>query len=249
MSELIIGLVAEGKTDHIVLRHLLAAHCRTAAPDLTLKFNDLQPNPDGTSGYPDGGWKQVLKWCRSFTPDKRRASFLKRYRPRFADGLDAKRCHVILVHMDADICEQIGNKTAATPVPDATSAPQDRGGFIHQVLTEWLWPNGETPDADHLTAPAVESVETWLVAALAAPPVAQPEALKDALQRLVAIDYRLTGKPAQAGKKEVKKNDDNYERLSAAAAPNVGAVAANCPHFASLAAAVSNAGPATPPQA
>jgi hypothetical protein len=232
MTELRIGVVAEGPTDQIVLRHLLTAYCRNVRPDITPVFKDLQPNPDGTSsGSPEGGWSQVYRWCLNNPPPAREALFIGR--DLFGSGLDNQKHDLILVHMDSDICEMIGASSSIRPVPDATSSPERRGTFIRKTLLEWLWPDDTTPDERHVPAPAVEVIEAWLVAALSEDE--QPETSKDIPRRLIEVDYRSRGKVAPVAAKGFRKRSLRYEDISTRSAANVARVVATCPHFRSLA--------------
>lgn len=228
MTELRIGVVAEGPTDQIVLRHLLTAYCKGVHPDITPVFKDLHPNRDGTSSSsPEGGWTTVYGWCLDNKPAERKIRYLTR--DLFAGGLDEKQCDLILVHMDSDISEEVGDKSTAIPVPDATSTPEQRGDFIRKTLLEWLWPEGSIPDGRHIAAPAVEAVETWLVAALSEDE--RPEASKNILRRLIEVDYASRGRVAPEKAKGIRKKPDRYETLSAHCAGKVTQIADRCPHF------------------
>lgn len=236
MTVIRIGLVAEGITDQVVLENLVGAYFRTARPDVTLQFKNLQPSPDGTSGDKEGGWELVYKWCLNNTPEIRRSQFFGG--GLFADDMDALECDLILVHLDADICGVIGDKSHLPPLADAATA-EDKGVYLSNTIHLWLWPSGEAEDDRHYTAPAVESVETWLVAALSED--ASPESNQTVLRRLVEIDFGLKGKECPPEAKKINKSKNNYIRVARKAAENVATLPARCPHFGYLASSLSEA--------
>lgn len=231
MSALRIGIVAEGSTDQVVLKELLTAYFRHRAPDRVPEFHNLQPGEERNFGIRDGGWTQVYKWCLRNPPQERHGLFTGR--KLFAGAVDSQSCDVVVVHLDADICEKIGAKSPVTPVPTPESTPEERGKFIRDTLWHWLWPEGSTPDDRHFPAPAVEAVEAWLVAGLTDDP--EPEANRDILRRLAEADFALRGKPVPDEARQVQKKPGNYQRLAQHAAPNVTRIAQRCPHFAALA--------------
>ncbi len=56
------GLIAEGPTDHRVLKNILVGHFDD--PDLTVR--PLQPLLDATDAFQrQGGWTQVIAYCQS----------------------------------------------------------------------------------------------------------------------------------------------------------------------------------------
>lgn len=82
------GLISEGPSDFVVIRHVLAG--LLATPDVTL--NALQPITDATGGLKTpGGWVEVLRFCGS---SRFEAAF------QFNDYL--------IVQIDADVCEERG---------------------------------------------------------------------------------------------------------------------------------------------
>lgn len=226
MTALRIGLVAEGKTDQIVLSALLGAWCEAAG--ITAEFHDLQPSANATAGSSvHGSWTQVYAWCLRNPPSERGKYFLNE-----GPFSISPRYDLIVVHMDADICGEIRGKSSVQPVPSMEDGPEARGRFIHHTLLEWLWPDGATADGRHLPVPAVEAIEAWLVAALSGD-ADMPEADQDILRRLWVIDLR--GRPVPDGARRMKKDPTRYRRLADRAAAAVADVAAKCPHFKGLA--------------
>lgn len=232
MTELRIGVVAEGPTDQIVLRHLLKAYCESARSDIIPIFKDLQPNSDRTSsGSSEGGWREVYRWCRNNPPEARDALFSGP--GLFDNDLDDQRHDIILVHMDSDIIAEIGASSSVTPVPTETSTPEQRGTFIRKTLLEWLWPDGAIPDTRHIPAPVVEAIEAWLVAALSDDE--QPEAVKTVKRRFIEVYYQSMGRIAPANAMKLKNPRDRYEQAALRCTANIAKVAERCPHFRSLA--------------
>jgi len=232
MTDLRIGVVAEGPTDQIVMRHLLTAYCKVVRPDIKPIFKDLHPVTDRTSsGSSEGGWTMVYQWCLNNPPLARQSQFAGA--GLFDGDMDGLTCDIILVHMDADICERIRDKSDVKPVPDATAPPAERGDFIRKTILGWLWPTGSEPDDRHIPAPAVEAVEAWLVAAMADDP--EPEAVTDILLRLLEVDCLSRGRPFPKDGKAIRKSRVRYEDIARRCAGNVARVAERCPHFLSLA--------------
>lgn len=228
-----IGIVAEGGGDSITIKHLVSAYFQKKYEGkCDIEFKSVQPYVDNTSlsGYSAGGWEQVYKWCLNNPPEYRSTSLFGQ--PLFADGMDEQNYSALIIHMDADICEVIGNKSDVEPVPTAADPAEVRGLFIENVLTKWLWPHGEdVEDLRHVVAPAVESIEAWLVAGLCEDEV-DPENHADIQRKLAELDYSVVRKRSiPKGIKCTSKSAANFERLARFAAPNVGRIVEYCPHF------------------
>lgn len=230
MTALRIGLVAEGHTDLVVIEVLLTEYYKRFRNDVALTFRNLQPSPDRTSGHSEGGWELVYKWCLSNPPDERRTQFLGQ--GLFANDMDGLSCDIIIVHMDADICEKVGDKSTVAPAPTPMSPPEERGAFIRKTILEWLWPDGEEPDGRHIPAPAVEATETWLVAGLTQEP--HPEAIKNILHHLLFADSALRKVAVPKEGKKIRKSPRNYRRVARASACNITEIIERCPHFLTL---------------
>jgi hypothetical protein len=176
----------------------------------------------------------VYKWCLNNPPHTRKSDFFGG--GLFADEMDALLCDVIVVHMDADICYVIGDKSRLDPISPPLSAAE-KGKYITETIFHWLWPSGTAEDDRHLVAPAVESTETWLVAALSDD--ADPETNPAVLRRLVEIDFAMKGRECPKEAKKISKSASKYKAISRLAAENVDSVIEKCPHFRSLADAIS----------
>ncbi|AFO91545.1 hypothetical protein [Phaeobacter inhibens] len=159
-----IGIVCEGQTDFIAIERLVGLSFR--ARDIDVSFVSLQPPVDNTRA--GAGWPQVLRWIEKNPIGQRNVQHFGR--GLFAKDLSAKRCDAILFQMDTDIIgeQSFENKVrndgyaAATP-----SEPRQRAVFIADVLAHYLdYSNlDSTLQRKHFLFPAVESTETWCIAA------------------------------------------------------------------------------------
>ncbi len=160
-----IGVVCEGLTDWHAIRYFLGNSMSSAG--FSVEFVQLQSEPDATS--PAGGWTSVLTWLDNNPPDSRVLRF-------FAGGLFGGECarkplDGILVQLDSDI---LGNGSFDTHVlrryaytvvnPEAAEQRADEVRNVLRLAARL----SEMTEADvsrHVLAPAVESTETWCVAA------------------------------------------------------------------------------------
>lgn len=235
MRNIKIGLVAEGPSDCVVISELLGKYLRNVCPeDVQITFKNFQPYVDNTSksGYSEGGWSMVYKWCLANPPEERVSSYFSE--GLFADDMDEFHCSGIVVHMDSDICEEIRDKSPVLPIPEAASSSLVRGKFIYEVLLNWLWPDHPVNDPRYIIAPAVESTEAWLVAGLSDD--AEVEANLDIQKRLAELDYVVVrGRPAPPNIKKPNKTVRNFENICSVASVNIERIFANCAHFQSAA--------------
>lgn len=159
-----IGVVCEGPTDYLAIRSFLGQSLAANGVDAT--FIPLQPNPD--EGQRHGGWTKVYTWLTNIEPEARAR---KHFKGLFSGSLDAKKCDVILIHLDADIVDDPAfRKLAAkdeTVMALDLNKPEARGSFIGASIR--LWAGIESLcNADrsrHVIAPAVECIEAWCIAA------------------------------------------------------------------------------------
>lgn len=162
-----IGVVCEGPTDYFAIVQFMGHALKKAG--IAAHFIDLQPEMDRTQ--PQAGWGFVEIWLK----DNPVAVRMRRYLGGglFDDELDAKVCDLFLVQMDSDVLEEEGfrkhlkHKYGYSITDLSKSTPADRGAEIWQIL--WLWsglgPCTEAERKRHVLVPAVESTETWCVAA------------------------------------------------------------------------------------
>src|SRR5207244_2988925 len=86
-GNMLIGIVAEGKTDRAVLEAIMLG--AWAGLDEPLDFTPLQPPPDDPGAH--AGWGLVFDWLRG---ERYREAF------RFIDRL--------IIHVDTDVCDDQG---------------------------------------------------------------------------------------------------------------------------------------------
>ncbi|ELX11844.1 hypothetical protein Jab_1c04320 [Janthinobacterium sp. HH01] len=232
MKDIKIGVVAEGPSDRIAIENLLRAYFRHKnIKKSELSFKSVQPYVDNTSksGFSEGGWLWVYKWCVANPIEERESKYFSA--GLFADDMDEFSCSALLVHMDADICEEIRDLTDLKPVPTKEDGAQMRGDFISGTLNQWLWPTGPVIDARYIVAPAVESIEAWLVAGLSAEDH-EPETNVEIQKRLAHLDYLVVKKrPIPQNIKKPDKSVNNFNKISMTASENVARIAEKCPHF------------------
>ncbi len=230
MRQIKIRIVAEGKTDQLSIKELVTAYfAELHEIDFDIEFVEEQPTSDRTS---DGGWGMVYKWCLSNQPQERNAVYFGS--GLFADDMGGLTCDALLIHLDSDVCESIGDLTSISPVPSRTDTPETRGMFIKRVIEEWLWPDGDDRTENHIVVPAVESVEAWLVAGLSDDDLS-PETNHDIQKRLAELDHivvRRTAVPTTLTKP--KKSIANYKKILAVAKQKPRQIADRCPHFRTM---------------
>lgn len=230
MTKARIRIIAEGKTDQLVIEELAATYLvEHEALGVDIEFIAEQPTTDKTCG---GGWEMVYKWCLSNSLQERESTYFGS--GLFAGDLDAMACDALLIHMDSDVCERIGDKTTVAPVPDRSDSAAVRGAFIRKVLEEWLQLSESQQRNRHVVVPAVESVESWLVAGLSHEDV-DPESNHSVQRRLAELDHLLVrGTPVPEDIKGPKKTPENYRKILAVAKKNTVRIANTCPHFKSM---------------
>lgn len=144
--------------------------------------------------------------------------------------------NALIIHMDTDHCENKGfqNVSKVDPEEFTLSNPVDRGKYVEAVLADWLWPDGHEGN-DHawiILAPAVEAIETWLLAGLT--DESQPEGIKKPVLALLTWDYDKRKQPMPPNAKKMSKTPERYKKFANQAAKNIDNVKEKCPHFAAL---------------
>lgn len=235
MTSVRIGIVAEGPSDLVVIRTLLGKYFQIKGiPNVELSFVNLQPHIDNTSksGYSEGGWLMVYKWCLANPPQLRNSIFFEK--PIFAGDMDAFHVAGIVVHIDADICSELSDLFPGKELPANPCAPEIRGEYVKSALASWLWSDGGEIDGRHILCPAVESTEAWLVAGLS--DEANPEAIEDVQRLLAQLDYSVVkGKVPPEKIKKPNKKIENYRNIAAVASIEVERIAERCKHFRDVA--------------
>lgn len=165
MSDLRIGLVAEGETDYVIIEAALKAIL-----PIPFVMNLLQP--DKTYPKTGGGWCGVNKWCSAYKA--RGASSLK-------TDTTLQRFDLIILHVDADIaeknyadCGKVWSSDSAhnkwTPLPTANlpCPPVHTAiNIVSKAILSWL---GITAlDACTVLCIPSKASEAWLIAAAFSP--------------------------------------------------------------------------------
>lgn len=235
-----IGVVLEGELDELVFDKLVPAAVKTIS---SKNLVTLQPTIDKTSdkGQIDGGWTGVMKWCLGNAPELRRG-IVKNNGLFESDDPENLRYNALLIHLDSDICKNHGfqKNSGVNPGGFNLNSSKGRGKYIAATLTKWLWPEGDDHNDSSWTvfAVAVESVETWLIAAIS--DEANPEEIRDPLSKLKKIykEQKIGGSSRKDQK--FRKHSDTYQKIAVKAAKETKAIADKCPHFSLLVNSVSD---------
>lgn len=220
-----VGVVCEGRTDFPAITEFFGAYLCELGVDA--KFMPLFPQMDNTRS--GGGWANVLIWL-SKNPSNVR---INKYFGGgiFGGDLATEPLDVILIHLDADVVEDNSFKKYVEKNYEFKFGPcltaGDRGGIISTVLNM-------AADVDalsladrrrHLVATAVESTETWCVAAYS--PEQQDweslrgndlvnlfmKALEASESRVVQDVYQNVNKNYHRRNAFCKKHASNYDRI------------------------------------
>lgn len=133
-----VGIVAEGNTDHVVLRAFLTD---ILGPDTI--FEAIQPS--ASRSFDHGGWTEVRRWCVDNGPDL--ADIMR--------AVEGAELQYLVVHLDADVGRELN---IAKPCPPPTDACTE----LRARVADWL---GSLPNYVVVATPA-QKTEAWLVAAL-----------------------------------------------------------------------------------
>ena len=231
-----IGVVCEGPTDALAIEKFLRASLKDRG--ITPVFVPIQPKNDRTKP-PAGGWTEVLNWLRKNPPKSRIANYLSG--GLFDDGLSAKRCDVLVFQMDSDILSECSfqNWTRKTLGYDVTDSPDpiQRGNEIRSIIG--IAGDFEELSQDkltrHIPAPAVESTETWCVAAVRTLSD-DPERLKgaDLCQEFMTALHRSEDRVIQSYTRIDKSPDRRRRFCKKHAAGGFRCVESQCRHYREL---------------
>lgn len=220
---LVVGVVAEGPTDVVVLAEYLSTWLQGLDDSATLEVRPLQPVVDATSGrLGDGGWTLVKAWCENNPPEARPTDL---FEPLFEGEPPVD---VLLVQLDGDV---IGDYTAAyadITVPQYPDA-EARGSIVELILERWLWSSTERRHADphaerHCLVATVRALETWIVAGLD-PSIPEPEEIENPEQELLNLE---PGLPTRHGR--LRKHRGRWWRLARKTRNQLEHIKAVCPH-------------------
>ena len=224
---LVVGVVAEGPTDVVVLDEYLSTWIQGLDDSATLEVRPLQPAVDATSGrFGDGGWTLVKAWCER-NPSEARTTDL--FQPLFEGQPPVD---VLLVQLDGDVIDDY-----AAPYPDI-SVPQDadaaaRGAIVQLILERWLWNATERRHADphagqHCLVATVRALETWIVAGLD-PAIPEPEEIENPERELMRLEPGL--RTRRDGRvRRLRKNRPEWLTLAERTRTELDHIKSVCPH-------------------
>ncbi len=133
------ALIAEGPSDHVVLKYFLAAYFQ----DPNIVANPVQPS----SALIPGGWTEVLRCCSS---------------PRIEAALVDN--DFIVIQIDTDVCEDVGFDVPRRNVAGVELAPDELADAVTTFLISRFLPGVYEKFADRIIfAVCVDSIECWLL--------------------------------------------------------------------------------------
>jgi hypothetical protein len=230
-----IGVVCEGPTDYPAIaqffRHALLEQ------NIRAEFLSLFPDIDRTQS--NGGWANVLLWLQNNPPISRIQKYFKG--GLFAGDLASQQLDAIIIHLDADILPNDSfisfvKRKYDINIIDANS-PADRGSQIMKVIEIAAGFDSMTKAdcARHVPAPAVESTETWCIAAFTLPPTEFEMLRGGQLTHLfMAALERSEGREPQEIYENIDKNPQRRQRFCEQHAVGSARVINGCQHFSSV---------------
>jgi hypothetical protein len=194
MSELTIGLVAEGSTDFVIIEAALRA-CLKRPFVLTL----LQP--EATRPEMQGGWGGVYKWCRSVA--------VRGFGSPERDPT-LSRFDLLIIHVDADVAEDSYSDIApevptdVAPLPCAKSCPPPEVTVeaLRAVVLSWFGVR-ELGTKTMFCIPS-KATEAWLAVAAASD---VPRIMAD-LECALTMEARLSSLPKE---RRIRKTKPQYQ--------------------------------------
>lgn len=228
-----IGIVCEGPTD----RHAIVNFVRASLTDRGIRpeFVAIQPEIDRTN---PSGWHAVLNWLLNNPPAVRLTSYLGG--GLFAEGLSAKSCDLLILQIDADNLSERGfqnwNRTRLGYTVKDMADPIGRGNEIRLIIRiagkfDML---SDRDSRRHLPAPAVESTETWCIAAFR-PLRRNPEYLSGPAlcQEFMTALHESEGRPIQSFT-HINKSPDRRRRYCGRHSSGFRRLEAQCRHYQAL---------------
>jgi hypothetical protein len=229
-----IGVVCEGPTDYPAIAFFFTHALQVRG--IEAEFQLLYPELDQTR--PTGGWSNVLLWLQNNPPSSR----IQRYfgGGLFGGALAVERLDAIIIHLDVDVLPDFSfiNFVKSNYGYDASDSknPADRAKQITDIISLSARIE-EMTVADrnrHVPAPAVESTETWCVAAFTAQPQ-NLEVLRGAslTNSFMTALERSEGRVPQASYQNVDKNVQRRQRFCETHATGSPRIINGCQHFTS----------------
>lgn len=224
---MIVGVVAEGPTDVVILEEYLSERLKSIGISAPLEIRPLQPAVDSTSGtFGDGGWTWVRSWCEENSPEDRAVDL---FQPLFEGD---QPLDVLLVQVDGDMIYEYTKRYPHIRVPMNPDAAA-RGRVVEAVLEEWLWGgskrHGQDPYAwKHCLVATVRATETWIVAGLDQS-IQNPEELDPEVE-LIRIAPTGLRTRTRRGRKRLVKKPEIWHKLARRTRQHLPHIASVCPH-------------------
>lgn len=160
-----IGVVCEGPTDFYAIKSYFGNCLSQAGKDV--HFVDLHPEVDKTRT--EGGWTRIQHWLEQLSPSDRYDRYVSK--GLFAGSMNSKQCDCFLIQADTDIIPEEGfqrtvKASSGIDVP-SLAAKKTHPEILLQILESWAGMSSSAPGERnvHVFCPAVESTETWCLAA------------------------------------------------------------------------------------
>ena len=230
-SRIVVGIVAEGPTDVVVMTEYLHAWLARHDSAPTLEVRPVQPEQDATSGlFGDGGWTFVKSWCENNTATVRALGL---FQPLFQGE---RPLDVLIVQLDGDRVAEYSRPYPDIVVPTNADAAA-RGSIVEAVLERWLWGGSTKRNADpnqesHCLVAAVRATETWIVAGLD-PSLDKPEEIAEPELELTRLEPTLRTRYV-GGVNRLNKYPPAWRRLAKRAGEQLQHIAVACPHCGKL---------------
>lgn len=231
MKSLRVGVICEGPTDY----HAIEQFMKPALAQLGVDASFIPIQPDMGPTLPDAGWGNVELWLKRNPPDIRVMEYFGG--GPFQSALSKNACDVLMIQMDSDILDEPSFrahllKEDRFQLPNDLT-PEDRGRRIVEILEMWSGTQALTKvdQERHVFAPAVESTESWCVAAFDNAH-ASPELLRgdDLIQAFMTALERSESRPLQHYA-VIDKNPERREAFCTRHATGYHRIGRACPHF------------------
>ena len=223
-----VGIVAEGATDVVVIEEYLSAWLGRQHDPIGLEVRPVQPLLDATSGqFGDGGWTLVKAWCEDNSAAIRALGLFS----QLFEG--DQPLDILIVQLDGDRINEYTEIYPDIAVPDNADAGV-RGTIIEAVLERWLWGSVQQRAADvnqgrHCLVASIRALEAWLIAGLD-PSIPNPEEIEDPEMELMRVEPGLDTK-AVGGVTRLKKNVLAWQELAQRSRGALPHIYTACPHF------------------
>ncbi|QLA21413.1 hypothetical protein [Desulfolutivibrio sulfoxidireducens] len=186
-------VVCEGLSDFEMLRLTMDAAGARLGKEFPLEL--LQPSQDATTGGPGlGGWSRVRAWCQRYG---------KKPKPLWSTMLALSEAAGILIHIDADIAEELNDLEQTFH-----DAGLSRKEYCRKTIAAWLGVEEAEEPTSLCYIVATYCTETWLLALH--DPESFPsssrnyENIQEVIPLLIDLGYALYRDP-QTGKQTIDK--------------------------------------------